>query len=213
MLLRSPEESLSRIIANLYFERVRIKFIRRLLTPEDIAIVRNEGNVPAGTPDSAIYPEALILRLADRQGWSQNRAIAEVGRGLEMISDADYRELCEDLGEELTAEPPNEAVVEVKPAQTLVPSFSSTCVLTYRGRRLKYYSRPGGNTAIQVLRGFDDAGWTEEIPFPIAGATGEEMHEIRRRLNERTSKIGLGFSVDVHRRVISWRLVDETTSE
>jgi hypothetical protein len=186
--------------------------MRRFLTQEDIAIVRREGDVPDHIPDRAIFPEALIIRLAERKGWSQNRAIAEIARGLGMISEVDFRDFCEDLGEELTVESPPDAVVEVELAKPPIPSFSTSCALAYRGLTLRYNYRPGGNTAILVLRAFDDACWAEEIPFPITDATGEELHEIRRRLSRRTKTIGLEFSVDVHRRVISWRSLDETTS-
>lgn len=231
MILSSPQETLSRIVANLYVAPVHRHFLRRFLTPDDIAVVRQECEVPAHIPDRAIFPEPFIIRLADRRGWSQDRAIVEVGRGLEMISDLDYRDLCEEIGEPLTSDlSPTSAIVaeecqqatpglnasrEIRvpePAhpvrcQPSIPSFDARRILSFRGNQLRFQDRAGGAAPVQILSRFQDAEWQDEILFPITNADSETMHQIVKRLNTRTSEIGLVFSGDFHRYVITWNEV------
>lgn len=206
MLLCSPQETLSRILDNLYFEKARIQLIRRVLTQEDIAVVRSEGRVSTTHPDSMIRPEPLIIQLAERNGWSVNRAIAEVGRRLEMISEAEFKDICEDIGERLPT-PPEAAVASASPA-AVCPSFSKSLILTYNGKSVQFQSRKLTSFLVRILQAFEDAGWQSEIPFISEVSRQEDMHEIRGRLNDRTSKIHLVFSVDVVRQVISWRRND-----
>ncbi len=214
MILCSPEDALERVVSSLHIERNRSRFLRRFLKPEDLAIVRREGKIDARTPDIAIRPEPLILRLADRMGWSDRRTIAEVGYGLEMLTTLDFQELCEYWGEESqtaavvveeTTVAAAQTVIEAEETTQTTPEFSDDGILRFRGKSIKFSSRQRGSAISRIAAAFEAAGWPTEIDFPFDAARPEDMHGSRRRLQERVNEIGLAFSVDVPRYVISWR--------
>lgn len=195
-------DQLQQIFALLHIERNRRRFVRQVPTSLEMADARLQGQIPPGIADDAIKPTFLIRHLARSRGWSEARMIAEVGRQLDMVSNSAYLQLMEDLGE------PAESGKSMREtdAQHLAPRFDSQrSVLYFRNANIKFQSRPGGNTAVRVLARFEEQHWPEEIEFPIADASPEAQHEVARRLRKRTQRIGLDFSVDAHRSVISWR--------
>lgn len=122
------------------------------------------------------------------------------------MPELEFLNLCEELGEPLDSDSPSLAVENGQPK---VPHFDAERrVLTFGGATVRFQVGPGGNTSIPILRSFQDQGWSEEIKFPIAVQEAKDMHEIRRRLRNRTiKKLGIDFSVDFHRRNISWRSI------
>jgi hypothetical protein len=152
----------------------------------------NGGSHPseAGAKRPPFY---AIRKLMELRKSSQPRAILELGRGLNFLTDVDYQRLLREIGE-----------AERKPARSKLPVWNrETGTLQFEGSEIRKVRSPSvARHATAILDTFEGHRWPSRIANPI-GETGQTLHDAVKALNRGLKKIS--FHVEGDGWQISWR--------